>query len=73
MALNACAVLEGFVTVCEFTAEISKFQMTISDYLDYITGPGVILELSAKTSLCKRESLAVRLEISSRSETEFTL
>ena len=73
MALNACAVLEGFVTVCKFTDEISKFQTTISDYLNYITSPGVILGLSANTSLCKRESLAVGLEISSRSETEFSL
>lgn len=73
MALNAGAVLEGFVTVYEFTDRISKFQMTISNYLNYITSLGVILELSANTSLCKRESLAVGLEISSRSETEFTL
>lgn len=47
------AVLEGFVTLCEFTAEISKFQMTISDYLNYITSPGVILELSAKLLFAK--------------------
>ena len=73
MVLSACAALEGFVAGCEFTVEISKFQITISDYLDYITSPGVILGLSANISLCKRGSLAVRLVISSRSEIKFTL
>lgn len=40
--------------MCEFAAEIRKFQMTISDYLHHITSPGVILGLGAKISLCKK-------------------
>lgn len=42
--------------------------MTVSDYLNYLTSAGVLFGLGANISLCKRESLAVGLEISSRSE-----
>lgn len=68
-----CAGLEVLATVCEFAVALSQIQRIISDYSDSITHPGVLFGLGANISLCKRESLSVELEISSRYKIQYNL